>query len=159
VTLLLRHAFQVLQDWHLAQAGDPTPWHHIKDQTSYITLRITSPSTGTLQSMHILQPASNAVVIMGLSAAIVVTLPIPIVPPPGSPSGFPVLPLQSHPTTQDNPALMPAQLPILPSAFTPLPPLTHSLATGNHSSSCSFSSHVPDGPQPRSTVTSNGVNN
>jgi hypothetical protein len=161
---LLRHAFQVLQNWHLAQAADPTPWHHIKDQTSYIMPGIASPSTGTLQSTHTLQPASDAAAsmgpsaaVVGPSAAVVVIPPTPVVPPPGSISGFPVLPMQSCPPIQDNLAPMPAQLPILPSAFTPLPPLTHSPATSNHLSSRPLSSHVPDGPQPQSTVTSNGV--
>jgi hypothetical protein len=145
---LLRHAFQVLQNWHLAQATDPTPWHHIKDQTSYIMPGIASPSTGTLQSTHTLQPASDAVASVGPSAAVMVTLPTPIAPLPGSTSGFSVLPTQSHPPIQDSPAPMPAQPSILPSAFTPLPPLTHFLATGNHSSTHPSSSHAPDGPQP-----------
>jgi hypothetical protein len=40
----LRHAFNVLQAWHLAQAGDAIPWHHIKNRSEYGTAAAMSDS-------------------------------------------------------------------------------------------------------------------
>ena len=44
MTLLLTHAFIILNDWNNANVGNAIPWHHIKDGMPYI-LRSTSAPT------------------------------------------------------------------------------------------------------------------
>jgi len=46
MTPFLTHAYQVLNEWNQAKAGDPTPWQHIKNGTPYamlMALSCTSP--------------------------------------------------------------------------------------------------------------------
>jgi hypothetical protein len=60
MTPLLTHAFQVLNEWNKAKAGDPIPWRNIKERTSYLVPMDMSAATPGPSSTPIGMPESTS---------------------------------------------------------------------------------------------------
>jgi len=52
MTPFLTHAYQVLNEWNQAKAGDPTPWQDIKNGTPYATPMALSHTSLMPPSLH-----------------------------------------------------------------------------------------------------------